>query len=368
MRTAECQVGEACDSQYQLYFDMRDAKSLRSYVGTSDYHERRQRLATYFERQLRTDIGERFGEDESPPFIYKIRDGKLYSPERDEPFEESILRGIGRKQIDLERDLAEYEGFVSVIQGYLADPKTPDGSMAVSPSPKGLPGSDYTQNYLDVAMKVGDLVILKRYKSNLTNEEYRQKLIEINPYAQFLIPENPTDMDFKRNPITVPHDLGFATVEQIRQFFMRDRIGVPKEKVDEAFKAIAPLVVSHINTIIENPEALDEAKVGYKAIQKGAVIAYECGHTSFENMTKKEVADLSRENVKVGAGGCGSCSTSEQGLEKGDDYGKLSFNCPSCGEINVRKPNEFVVKCQNNKCRDPYKVLPPGMMFSVKGL
>ena len=149
------------DPQYNVAFDSQRFSYLMSQKWTAGFEERLEVETAYIDRQLKTDLGERLDVEKST-YTFEIRDGKLYEPGRSEPFEDVMRRGIGRRSVDLPREYAEIAGFRGTIQAFIADPDTPEGSLVVDISPRGLPGSNYQKNYFDVHMKVGGLDLATR--------------------------------------------------------------------------------------------------------------------------------------------------------------------------------------------------------------
>lgn len=138
---------------------------------------------------------------------YEIVDEHLVKPGATTPFIESIKKGRDVIQkimpiaSDFAREDAEVDGF-SVIDPFMSDDNTPEGSVALSISPNGGPDSKYKHNFYDILTKkkrfgVGHkpkfYVELARYSSGLTTKDYAIKL--------GLDPDNPpTAADFLRAP------------------------------------------------------------------------------------------------------------------------------------------------------------------------
>ena len=106
-------------------------------------------------RNLETFLGERLNVLLSKN-RYKIKNNLIYGGYRDEPFINSIQRGVeyrstldGEQRADSKREQAEIDGF-SFVQDILCNPNTPSGTMILSVSPPGKEGSLYKHNFYDV--------------------------------------------------------------------------------------------------------------------------------------------------------------------------------------------------------------------------
>ncbi|MBI2621439.1 MAG: hypothetical protein HYW63_02205 [Candidatus Levybacteria bacterium] len=376
--------------QYNTVFDSRRFVALMAERRTVGFETSLVREKAYIGQQLKTDLGERLDVAKST-FVYEIRDGKLYEPGRDEPMEEVIKRGMGRNPKDRERDAAELGSFTGVIQGFLAKEDTPDGTTVLAVSPRGLPGSFEKKNFFQVYVREGEYIIGTRYFSDLTNEDYRRKIISINPAYSTLIPEKPTDVDLKSNPMVIPCHLDYsADPDKLAMFLLKKEIGMPQEQLDEVWEVVTPLVTSYTNTLIEKPGDLYWLEMNYRALLNGAhktservleqkfnyaeLTLDERARTTYFAWTgtRIEIEMLAGEEIKIGGGACGSgsCSTSSESssgvsdspLDNLDGMGKINFRCPDCNELNTRELFNYVKSCKN--CGSD-KVLPPSLRGKI---
>lgn len=315
----------------------------------------------YAEQELKTDVGERLDRSESH-YAYQMRDGKLYADGITEPFEESIERGIIQNW-DGSRERAEL-GTFRFVQDYMACSDTPDGAIVFNPSPGD--GLNYQKNYLDVYKKVGNQVHAVRYFSDLTNQQYREKILEINPAYSQAIPENPTDVDFFLSPVIVPKHLEFNP-DGLADFILGSKKGLLETVFQEDWNnpEIVPLKLSIINTLVDNPWALLELEKKQKALYVGVRKIKDKEFVPTFNCLQMKIQYLSEQKETLGGGGCGSgaCSTGSrssvlESMGPRDEKGALNFSCPSCGTENTRPYGGYVYRCKNEKCKDPEAVLP----------
>ena len=384
-------------NQYNPALDSQRFTALMAQRETAGFETALTTERAYIGQQLQTDLGERLDVAKST-FVYEIRDGKLYEPGRPEPFEETIKRGNGRNPIDAQRDKAELGSFTGVIQDFLAEDDTPDGTTILSVSPRGQVGSFEEKNFFQVYIREGKQVKGARYYSDLTNAEYRRKIISINPIYETLLSEKPTDVDLKSSPVVVPSYLDYSDPDKLARFLLGREVGMPEEQLDEVVEAVTPLVTSYINTLIDNPEDLYWLEKNYRALLNGAheaseqVLARELARnkevmiSNVSNLRAVNVADrvdrplnfmwsdtrieiemLSDKEIKIGGGACGSgsCSTADGSssiptseLDNIDGRGPINFPCPDCGKINTRPLFQYVRNCQ--KCGSD-EVLPPSL-------
>ncbi|MEK9178687.1 MAG: hypothetical protein AAB801_02815, partial [Patescibacteria group bacterium] len=338
------------------------------------FEQRLEGETAYIQRQLKTDLGERLDVSEST-VIYEIRNGKLFEPGRNKPFIDVIKRGMGRREIDLPRERADLQSF-RTIETVLGNDEIPDGTTILEVSPRGLPGSNYEKNVFDIHTKISGQVITTRYLSNLTNEEYRRKIISLNPGYSELLPERPTDVALKSNPLIIPSHLDYSDPDKLAKYLLKERVGMPAEELDEIWSDsnTVMLYTSYVNTLVENPESLF-LEVNYRAflnmahklrerklsVQKieitGKVVLYSADRQTPYNFSgsRMEIEYLAEEPLKIGGGACGSgsCSTNSSEsvpsstLDNIDGKGQINFRCPSCGEINSRTLFNLLTNCQH---------------------
>lgn len=331
------------DPQYNVAFDSQRFSGLLT-------QERFNAEVIYVKRQLKTDFGERLNVAESS-FRYDIRDGIMYGEGEGEPFEEVLKRGMYRLKIDWEREEAELTGF-RTVQAVMGNPDTPDGTAVLNATPRGKKGSNYEKNYFDVFIKRGDQILATRYLSNLTNAEYRRRIVEMNPLYEEALPENPNDVELKLTPLILPHYSQYADPEALVKFLLGDKIGIPYEELDQMWIDMSPLVTSYINTLAKHPEDLYTLESKHKAI-----LREEANLASEGNLCPDGKCG------GIGGGGCGGsggCSAEFGGIV--DNFGPTEFPCPDCGKKNKRPVNQLISNCQH--CGSD-KVLPPNLRLQT---
>lgn len=344
--------GAEGDPQYNVAFDSQRFVGLMSQRGTEDFDARFALGVTYVARQLKTDFGERLNVAESS-FNYDIKDGIMYGEGESEPFEEVLQRGMYRLEIDWERDEAELAGF-RVAQAVLGSADTLDGTAIFTPTPRGRKGSNSEKNYFDLFIKRGNKVEATRYLSNLSNADYRRRIVELNPAYEELLPENPTDVELKSMPLILPHYSQYADPEALVRFILDKEIGISTEELDQMWIDAAPLLTSYINTLAEHPEDIYTLDSLQKAIARKGV----------ETAIDRNLCPDGRCGA-IGGGGCGGsggCSAEFGGAI--DEYGSTEFNCPNpkC-RVKIKRPlHQFVSNCPS--CGTD-KVLPPNLRGKI---
>lgn len=383
-------------SQYNTRHDSQRFIALMAAQGTAGFEAAITTEKAYIGTQLRTDLGERLDVAKSE-FTYEIRDGLLYEPGRNEPFERAIERGYkDRREVDASRESVEFQTW-KTMQAILASPDTPNGTIVLDFSPRGGKGTNYEDDYIDAHLKKGDRVVSARYKSDLTKAKCREKIVTLNPYYESVLSKNPTDVDIKTAPVILPPHLGFSDSDALIKSLLGKEVGIPQEELDGIWFAVTPLATSYINTLVENPGDLYSLEQTYRAylvashktheqvisskpVSEGKVI-YE-DREFIDSLIQKpalvwsgtriEIQMLASEPVKIGGGACGSGSCSTTGsssesvpsspLDNLDGMGKINFACPDCGAINTRELFKYVTNCQ--KC-ESHNVLPPELRSKV---
>lgn len=379
-------------SQYNPEFDSRRFRSLMAQKETAGFEVALATERAYIGAQLKTDLGERLHVAKST-YEYEIREGKLYEPGRIEPFEAVFERGMGRKAVDIPRERAEFLSF-RTMQAVLASPDSPDGTMVLDVSPRGEEGTNYEENNFDVHTKAGNRVISTRYRSDLSNDGYRRKIVTLNPTYGTFLPDMPTDVDLKSTPVVIPSYLKYSNPDVLAKFLLGGEMGITQEQLDEVWVSVTPLATSYINTLVENPQDLYSLEMNYRALlnashktsehvasqkfTRGEEVVFDAGRLSIDTTVKTssfnwsgtriEIEMLASEPVKIGGGACGSgsCSTSTESssgdvpsdpLDNFDGRGNIYFRC-KCGALNKRELFSYVTNCQ--ECGSD-EVLPPSL-------
>lgn len=290
---------------------------------------------------------------------YEIVDGHLVRPRTKEPFINSIKRGrdliqrLKYNPVDIDREDAEVIGFGDTIDPFMSDPNTPLGSKVLSISPKGDEGSKYEHNFYDIfilkELNGERYVELSRYSSALTRKDYAKRLglDSQNP---------PTAAEFLAHPIRIRDVV--ITPEQIHEALHIDHEYMAPSDFEEVWKAVQPFVRRYVynrdarsfNAIINFADEVCENKNRREIGQeyrdyKGYIPSYS------------EIRRLEERKVKQVSGYCpgksgadinnSPFSVSDLANLEPDKYGERTFECPSCGKINIRSKDELVKECQH---------------------
>lgn len=367
----------ADQGQYSVVHDSRRFTALMATQDEPDFEKRLAMETAYIRAQLKTDLGERLKVSKSE-FTYEIRNGLLYEPGRNEPFQSVMERGYkdaSRRGVDTPRESVEFQTW-KTMQAILASPDTAEGTMVLDFSPRGEKGTNYGDDYIDAHVRRGDTVVSARYQSDLSRQECRDRIVRLNPYYDQVLPQNPTDIDIKTTPVILPAHLGHVNPDLLIQSLLGKNIGSSQEHLDQVDADLAPLIISYINTLVEHPEALYELEEGYEVFLGGAHLSSEyykkleargvifeshiASGLSFSG-TQFEIKMLAEESKNMAGGACGSggCSTPDGALSESvpsspldnlDGRGKVHFRCPRCKSINRRELFEYVTQCQNMEC------------------
>ncbi|KKR76833.1 MAG: hypothetical protein UU21_C0003G0026 [Candidatus Levybacteria bacterium GW2011_GWA2_40_8] len=361
--------------QYNTFYDSLRFRALMAHKGSAGFDQRLARETRYIHRQLKTDLGERLDVSKSD-YIFEIRGDRLYGEGDDEPFEEVIRRGNRRRRIDWQREDMEVESFMA-IQKIMTDPSTPEGTAIIEITPPGSRGTNYEKNYFRVFVKSEGKVLGTSHFSDLTNSEYRDKIVSLNPLYSDILPESPTDVELKSVPVVIPSQAGFVNADWIANFILDRQVGISPEELEQVWIDVAPgAVTSYINTLIDNPTSLYAINMAYEKHLEAAgksrkkqvgmqnlacgveVTVYTSTETSSSNWAGSAPQIHYHENgqKQIGGGGCGggSCSTTESTpvnatitVSGPDGLGPINVPCPSCGAINKRPFKGYVEKCKS---------------------
>ncbi len=284
---------------------------------------------------------------------YDLKDGILYGENSDEPFTDVIKRGIHRspsKEVDWVREEAELIGFYK-IQNVLSNPETPVGTMILSVSPPGKDGSIYKNNFYDIfelkEYEKGKYVELRRYSSALSLEEYAEKLGLEN--------QDLNDVILLSNPIKVDRT-NLRSTDKVHEYLHKEHGYMSVEDFKKVIEVCTPFMLAYIRALIEDDEYA--IKLSFNAILNRADIASA-------NLKKYRSIIPSTGSIEMWGSfpareiptGCGSSggfsigqsspfSVSEFGASN-DKYGSREFNCPECGQKNIRPENQLISGCQH---------------------
>ena len=360
---------------YEPLFDTQAYRALldrKSSLSTEEFKRRQIQLDTRTRRNLETALGERFNVELSQ-VIYRIENNQLVSDEHDEPFLEIIKRGQQyRKENgsgDIGREMAEVTGFERILQ-ILTDPDFADAKIIVI-SPRGSQNSIYQHNFFDLyqSQKTQNaqneagprsVVMMTRYASNATYEEFRQATEQIDPFNS--LPQDPTDADFLKTPlITYQESAGIAKIMH------RDEKTMTRKDLQRLIAKVTPLIDAYIN---------EPSPKTYNAILNFADAIIFAGHETDKHKLQflQSPALTSTEGlirlygnlpVRMVAAGCGPqggfgqsatlalvnspFSVSEFGVKTTsveDEYGTLEIHCEECGATYNRSSGKLEEKCR----------------------
>jgi len=315
-------------------------------------------------RNLETLLGERLNVLLSKN-IYRIKNNLIYGKHRDEPFINTIQRGIeykraldGEQRVDKKREEAELDGF-SIIQEILCHPNTSVGTMAISVSPPGEEGSLYKHNFYDIFIlkkeKEERYIEVRRYSSALSNEEYREKLELFYPkiYGKDVFP---TDDYFLSHAVVIS-DGFLRNPDEVHTYLHKNHKHMKDEDFAQVLKICSPFIKSYIKALSENPADINLHNLILNSILNKADMeaAYlkkhkEDSHDIFVRhcdllSIEQEINFLGRQPVRTASTGCpggsggfgrdsniGSASSIFSSPFSVADFGTNQewFQCPRC--------------------------------------
>lgn len=304
----------------------------------------RDRSPVYRKRQVETHIGERLNTLLSKT-IYDVRGGEIFGEGQTEQFLEVMQNGVGHGKFqDRKREEAEIVGFFK-IQKILADPNTPDETMMVSISPKGKDGSVYQHNFYDIFTKKGNQIEARRYSAGLSWEEFGHLAKELG------FEGHAEDASFLANPIEI-RDQRLENPDDLHEFFHREHDYLSEEDFLLILKVCLPFIINYaerpcgisFNAVLNRT---DQAMLDLPDIKSGRL-------HYFGKVTNLIIDSWGRLPVRQTMTGCGSSggasvenspfSVSDLAEDK---YGSRKFDCPHCGQVNIRPKDQLLPKCQH---------------------
>lgn len=356
--------------QYDIDFDRQQAQELRSLQNAEGFENRVSNFKSYTEMQLLTALGERFNRGLSN-YSYRSINGVLYAEHSDEPILDVFERGrayrtVNGNAIDHPREYAEVVGFAK-IQEYMKD--APVGATVISVSQPGGEGSIYKHNFYDGFQKREDGSIdVTRFSNALNANETLQKLQEVDPLIN--VPEDLSSEYLLSNPIILSPDLPHS-LEEIHQHIHKDHEVMSEEDFEYVKKMCAFLIVSYINSLLEDPSNVEHHNRLYNALLNKADEAADARKfdtfeyvKSSSEMSHDEIYYLGMQEVREVDTGCGfsggmAVGESANGAysvvdygnsfrlstEIQDQYGGLEFSCPGCKKKNKRPFGKLIRNC-----------------------
>ncbi|HRN96049.1 MAG TPA: hypothetical protein PLD54_01215 [Candidatus Levybacteria bacterium] len=357
--------------QYELDFDREQACKLLQTRGQEDFESRVENFKSFTEMQLVTALGERFNRGLSR-YSYRSIDGVLYGEHSDEPFLDVLERGRAYREIngnptDFARERAEVVGFEK-IQEYMkhAEP----GTTAISVSQPGGKGSIYKHNFYDGFQKRADGKIeVVRFSNAHNAQETIQRLIELNP--DIIIPDDLSPEYLLANPIIVSSGDFPRTLDEIHAYIHTDHDVIDEEDFAVVREMCAFLIVSYMNSLLNDPEDFDTHARLFNAFFNKAdeiIDALKVNKLAYvqssSDMTIDQMYYLGEQEVRQVDTGCGfsggvmleSSALGPYGVagfagsissEIKDRHGGLEFPCPygDCKKINKRPYGKLIRIC-----------------------
>src|SRR3989344_694070 len=307
-------------------------------------------------KNLEADLGERFNIEISQ--VEYIFDGPfLKSTQTDEPFIETIKRGIQNRQNyagshDRRRELAEFENF-NKVQTYFWEDDNPD-TCVITIAARGSKGSCYQHNFFDVYEQTTDGKIpMTRYASQMSIDQFKNAAKQIGP--DFDSEPQVDDVYFLRNPIKTK-----LSKNQLLDIFHPDHDAL-KVKDNRALVSACQLL---IEGYIKDPSE-----------RRRRILLNFADDFIFKPQTRKELtlkmqnpdflpmlsAQLAARPVRYVLTGCGAqgdqisifnsapFSVAEFGIANTsleDQYGTLEIHCEECGVTYLRDRGKLEKNCR----------------------
>lgn len=299
---------------------------------------------------IKTNIEKALGEAfncQMSQVVYRLRNGKLIPENSDEPFEESIKRGIERRknyanQKDRARERAELEGFLK-IQEIFTNPHRSRATKVMSISAKGDEGTDYPLNFFDIFEQLRDgTILMTRYSSKMTRKEFRKAARTLDP--SYNSHEDATDAFLLANPVNT-----FRSSEEILSLFHKDENAMPSHELKRLVRQISTLRDYYVDSL-KNGDRQESLK-RFKAIFNLAADILEnekldgkiISLTAYLEKDLGYIVDVySSQPLRVSFGGCGKFEEIESRVRNsiwGNSYRQSaaelgSSTCGECGGEN----------------------------------
>lgn len=291
-------------------------------------------------------------------------------------------------------------------EAFFLDKATPDGALAVLPSPKGPSGLttddgraiEYLTSFFFIMRKEGDEVIGSTIKTDLTNTEYRSVIKRLTGQD---LPENASLQDYVRAIALINPQRRRESIQNVddvigvmRQAKLHSR-GIDSAYEDRAWNEI-------YQGIAQGEELYNFNKQTHQYVDEFVEFVEEGGHSRLDlqkavaatllrisqvmlnsndaqQINSKLIATDERQRAKAKGSvdrmsfgevlsevkkipGCAGGGENEKitsvlsigGERSGqtdgfgtDKFGERTFNCPDCGQMNVRPYNERISECQH---------------------
>jgi hypothetical protein len=359
-------------------------KTFQDIPEQSAYVHTRNELNAQTSFSVETFIGERLNVGLSE-FRYDLRGGKMYGQGMDESLLDMIQRGRDcrdaiAKDVDRPRQDAEIEQFQK-IENLLGNDQTQLGTTVISLSPPGGEGSSYAHNFYDVFVLSEDAntkekyIAAHRYASDLSLEEYKQRAEELNPGYFAEHKNDPIDSYFLSHPLVLDTKSSLSgKPEDIHAALHKGHEFLSTEDFAEVKRVIAGLVSSYVNTLVENPDdelllnshlnyimnSADDVATRLRRPSTGMHRERQKEEIMGPLLSREDILREGKKTVRSAGTGCGESKafgTEDRGPSNMSEFsmrdfgtdklGNRTFDCPDCGEMNVRPVNQTIKECQH---------------------
>lgn len=256
--------------------------------------------------------------------------------------------------LSVNREVAECLGFQKLQDG-LAD--APIGTMAMWVSRPGSKEEGYgTHSFTFLIQVVEDQVEGKSlrvipYRNEQSIEEQKRNLMYFDENAQ----NYNSDIDLLANPTIIQQSDSIQDLDDVIAFIGEE------EKFNIAWREnitfIMPLVRAYIEMARSGAPDEELLKARYTieniVLEKKDVIQSQEKNSTVVLDSKPQIIfeRYGSYAPPVAGGSCGSSSSVEIGALNNfllqDKYGPRTFDCPQCGETNLRPENELLSNCQH---------------------
>ncbi len=298
-------------------------------------------------------------------FYYLIKtddDGETYleSPHADPgPILNIYKKAIDYKKrlgLPIHREEAECAGFQK-LQERLAD--TQEGTLILWVSPPGSKADGYGDHSFTFIGQVekdsagGKRLRVIPYRNVLSLEDHKNYFRYFDEDAQYY----EKDTDFLANPVVIEQSESMQTPDDIISFIGEtEKFNI--EWRNKLTPLIMPLIGGFIQMVRDRASGEDLLKARYaienRTLEEKDYILSKAKNLQVVFEEKPQIIFERYGNITPPIVG-GSCGSSASGESSGafnnfllqDKYGSRTFNCPQCGQTNLRPENELLSNCQH---------------------
>lgn len=247
---------------YNPRHDIQDYLNLKNQNGKIDprqYIEEQIRIDNRTRRQLEKAIGERFGVEKST-WDYFVEGEVLKSPDYTEPVLKRYKKGqrflAENGSVETAREDAEVRG-ITAVERIFSQHELHANQKLVIASPRGPEGTLYEENYFDVYKEREDGSIeVTRYHSTHSYEGFHKAAQKADPTFKSPPENKPLDAaHFLDKPIITS-----LSEDEILELFAIDTEAQSYRESQEIIAVCTPIITAYINTLAEDPLAIDQIK------------------------------------------------------------------------------------------------------------